>query len=147
MDKYIWIAITFIAGVILPLQAGINTKLGKAVSSPAMASLLSFMVGLLAMLVYIIVTQQSYSLKGLKDAPPHAWLGGILGAFYVTVIILAFPKIGPGLTFGLVVAGQLLLSIIMEHYQIMGAHHHPVSIGRVLGMLMIIGGVLVIKKM
>ena len=69
-----------------------------------------------------------------------------MGAFYVTVIVLAFPKIGPGLTYGLVVAGQLLTSMIMEHYQIMGTPHQPISIGRIAGMAMIVGGVVIIKK-
>jgi len=146
MEKYLWIIISFVAGAILPIQAGINTKLGKAANSPSVAALVSFIVGLLALLIYVLVTQQNYSLKGIKEAPAHAWLGGIFGAFYVTVIILAFPRIGPGYMFGLVIAGQLLLSIIMEHFQWLGAHHHPISLSRILGMLMIIGGVVLIKK-
>jgi transporter family-2 protein len=146
MEKYIWVIVSFLAGAFLPIQAGINTKLGKAASSPAVASLLSFFVGLMALLVYVLVTQQNYSLKGLKEAPAYAWTGGFIGAFYVTVIILAFPKIGPGMTFGLVIAGQLLLSIIMEHFQLLGAHHHPVNFARVIGMLLIVSGVVLIKK-
>jgi transporter family-2 protein len=146
MEKYIWVIVSFLAGAFLPIQAGINTKLGKAASSPAVASLLSFFVGLMALLVYVLVTQQNYSLKGLKEAPAYAWTGGFIGAFYVTVIILAFPKIGPGMTFGLVIAGQLLLSIIMEQFQLLGAHHHPVNFARVIGMLLIVSGVVLIKK-
>ena len=69
-----------------------------------------------------------------------------MGAFYVTIIVLAFPKIGPGLTFGLVVAGQLLISMLMEHYQIMGAQQIPISMGRIMGMLLIIGGVIIMKN-
>jgi transporter family-2 protein len=146
MEKYIWVIVSFLAGAFLPIQAGINTKLGRAASSPAVASLLSFFVGLMALLVYVLVTQQNYSIKGLKEAPAYAWTGGFIGAFYVTVIILAFPKIGPGMTFGLVIAGQLLLSIIMEHFQLLGAHHHPVNLARVLGMVLIVSGVVLIKK-
>ena len=68
------------------------------------------------------------------------------GRFLCYVIVLAFPKIGPGLTFGLVVAGQLLTSMIMEHFQIMGTPHQPISIGRIAGMAMIVGGVVIMKK-
>ncbi len=146
MEKYIWVLVSFIAGVLLPVQAGINAKLGKAASSGAVASLLSFLVGLMALVVYILITQQSYSIKGLKEAPAYAWTGGLIGAFYVTVIIFAFPKIGPGLTFGLVIAGQLLLSIIMEHFQLLGAHHHPINLSRIIGMVMIVAGVVLIKR-
>ncbi len=146
MEKYIWVLVSFIAGVLLPVQAGINAKLGKAASSGAVASLLSFLVGLMALLVYILVTQQTYSIKGLKEAPAYAWTGGLIGAFYVTVIIFAFPKIGPGLTFGLVIAGQLLLSVVMEHFQLLGAHHHPINLSRVIGMVLIVAGVVLIKR-
>lgn len=146
MEKYLWVIVSFFAGAFLPIQAGINAKLGKAANSPAMASLLSFLVGLMALIVYLIVSQQNYSIKGLKEAPSYAWTGGLIGAFYVTVIIFAFPKIGPGLTFGLVIAGQLLLSIIMEHFQLLGAHHHPINLSRIIGMLLIVGGVVLIKK-
>jgi len=147
MDKIIWIILVFLAGTFLPIQAGMNSKLAKTGGSPVYASMISFAVGVITLIVYILITSQNISLKGLKEAPAYAWLGGILGAFYVTVIILAFPKIGPGLTFGLVVAGQLLISMIMEHFQIMGSQPHPVSIGRIMGMLLIVAGVIMMKRL
>jgi transporter family-2 protein len=146
MDKMMWALLAVIAGAFLPLQAGMNGRLAKTGGSPVHASMISFAVGVLALVIYILLTAQAVSWKGLKAAPPYAWAGGALGAFYVTVIVLAFPKIGPGLTFGLVVAGQLLLSMLMEHFQIMGAQHQPVSLGRIAGMLLIVAGVTVMKR-
>lgn len=136
----------FIAGTFLPIQSGMNNKLAKTGGSPIHASMISFAIGLLALVIYILLTSQDISWRGIKDAPTYAWLGGVLGAFYVTIIVLAFPKIGPGLTFGLVVAGQLLISMLMEHYQIMGAQQIPISMGRIMGMLLIIGGVIIMKN-
>lgn len=146
MDKIIWIAMAFLAGAFLPLQAGLNSKLAKTGGSPVHASMISFAVGVVALIVYIFLTSQNVSWKGIREAPAYAWTGGVLGALYVTIIVLAFPKIGPGLTFGLVVAGQLLISMLMEHFQVLGAQSQPVSIGRILGMLLIIVGVIVMKK-
>lgn len=146
MDKILWVLMAFLAGSLLPIQAGMNSKLAKTGGSPVHASLFSFLVGSIALLMYILLMSQSISWKDLKSAPTYTWAGGILGAIYVTVIIYAFPKIGPGLTFGLVVAGQLLLSAVMEHYQWMGAQHQPISLTRLAGMLLIIGGVLLMKK-
>lgn len=146
MDKILWIAMAFLAGAFLPLQAGLNNKLAKTGGSPVHASMISFAVGVVALVIYILLTSQNVSWKGIREAPAYAWAGGILGAFYVTVIVLAFPKIGPGLTFGLVVAGQLLISMLMEHFQVLGAQLQPVSIGRIVGMLLIIGGVLIMKR-
>lgn len=135
-----------IAGAFLPMQGSMNSKLAKAGENPVYASMISFTIGVLALVTYILLTSQNVSWKGLKDAPSYSWLGGVLGAFYVTVIIFAFPKIGPGLTFGLVVAGQLITSIVMEHFQIMGTPHQPISLGRIVGVLLIIIGVVAVKK-
>lgn len=146
MEKIFWIVMAFLAGTFLPIQAGMNNKLAKTGGSPVYASMISFAVGMVALLIYILVTSQNFSFKGVREAPAYAWAGGILGAFYVTVIVFTFPKIGPGLTFGLVIAGQLLISMLMEHFQLMGAQPQSISIGRIMGFLLIIGGVMMMKK-
>ncbi|MCR5862610.1 DMT family transporter [Flavobacterium sp. J372] len=146
MEKIIWIILAFLAGAFLPFQAGMNSKLAKTGGSPVHASMISFAIGVIALVMYIVLTSQNVSWKGLKDAPAYAWLGGVLGAFYVTVIVLAFPRIGPGMTFGLVVAGQLIISVLMENFNIMGAQEHSISFGRIIGMALIVGGVIIMKK-
>lgn len=146
MDKLIWVVLAFVSGAFLPIQAGLNTKLGKAAESPLYASLISFLVGMAGLVVYILLTNQTISWAGLKTAPLHAWLGGLLGAFYITIIIFAFPKLGPGLTFGLVVAGQMIVSALLEHFNILVAQQHPLNLMKVLGIGLVIAGVVIIRK-
>jgi len=146
MNKTIWMIAALLAGAFLPIQASINAKLGKAATSAFHASLISFLIGALTVSLYILLTKQTVSLAGIKTAPPYAWLGGLLGAFYVTIVILAFPKLGPALTFGLVITGQILLSALMEHFDILVAQQHSLNIWRILGFLMVIGGVILIRK-
>lgn len=146
MNKVIWILLAFVSGAFLPIQAGLNAKLGKAGQSALHASLTSFVVGTLALVIYILATRQTVSWEGLKAAPGYAWLGGLLGAFYVTVIVLAFPKLGPGLTFGLVVTGQMLFSALLEHYNILVAQPSPISWAKILGMTLIVAGVVIMRK-
>jgi len=141
-----WIALAFLSGAFLPIQAGLNTKLGKAAESPVYASMLSFAVGTLGLITYILITKQSMSWAGVREAPAHVWLGGLLGAFYVTIIILAFPKLGPGLTFGLVVAGQMIISILLEHFNILVAQQNSMSFMKLLGVLLVVAGVIIIRK-
>src|SRR5690349_14156311 len=125
MNKTIWILLTFLAGAFLPIQGGLNARLGKAAENPVYASLFSFIVGAAGLVLYILLTRQTISWTGLKEAPATVWTGGLLGAFYVTVIILAFPKLGPGLTFGLIVAGQMIISVLLEHFNILVAQQNP----------------------
>ncbi|WP_276374401.1 DMT family transporter [Chryseolinea sp. H1M3-3] len=146
MDKIIWIALALLSGAFLPIQAGLNTKLGKALASPVYASMFSFIVGAAGLITYIILTRQTISWAGIKDAPGYVWIGGLLGAFYVTVIILAFPKLGPGLTFGLVVAGQMTVSILLEHFNILVAQQNSISFMKVLGVLLVVAGVIIIRQ-
>lgn len=144
--KIIWLLLAFVAGGLLPVQAGLNAKMGKALSSPVHASLLSFVTGGIAIAIFLLLVKQPVNWQGAKETPWYAWLGGLLGAFYVTVIILAYPRIGPALTFGLVVLGQMLIAVLLDHFNVLVAQVHAINIWRILGVLMVIGGVVLIRK-
>jgi bacterial/archaeal transporter family-2 protein len=146
MSKFVWIIIAFVAGAVLPIQAGFNFRLGKSIYSPVYASMISFLVGMISVGLYGPATTQGLSLNELKTAPPYVWLGGILGGFYVTAVILTFPRLGPSLTFGLVVAGQMLVSIVLDHFNILVTQPHPINVWRVVGIMLVIAGVIVIRK-
>ena len=146
MSKNLWILMAFVAGAVLPIQAGLNAKLGKAGGSAIHASMISFVVGLVGLILYILITQQQVSVAGLKATPMHVWLGGLLGAFYVSVVVLAFPHLGPGLTFGLIIAGQLIISLLLEHFNILVAQASAINVYKIIGVVLIIIGVVIIKK-
>jgi len=144
--KITWIIIAFLAGTFLPIQAGLNTRLGKAIESPVHASLISFIIGAFTVLLYCLVTKQYVAWAGMKSAPIYVWLGGALGAFYVTAIILAFPQIGPAMTFGLVVAGQMIISVLLDHFNILVAQQHSINIWKLSGIVLIVLGVIIIRR-
>lgn len=146
MEKLPWIIAVFIAGSLLPIQAGLNTRMGQAIHSPVWASLISFAVGLVALLVYVAVTRQPLHTQSLKDVPTVTWVAGALGAIYVTTVVLAFPKLGPALTFGLIVAGQLIISVALDHFNILVHAQHSINAWRVLGIALIVVGVVIIRK-
>jgi transporter family-2 protein len=146
MNKLIWIVLALLAGAFLPIQAALNSKLGKAINSPVHASMVSFVVGVISIAMYILLSNQNVSFSGAKTAPGYVWIAGALGAFYVTVIILAFPRLGPALTFGLVIAGQMFISVLMDHLNILVTVQHPLNFYRVLGIGLVIAGVILIRK-
>ena len=144
--KITWIIVALLSGAFLPIQAGLNTRLGKSIESPVHASLFSFVIGALAVVPYVTLTRQHVAWIALKTTPVYTWIGGVLGAFYVTAIILAFPRIGPALTFGLVVTGQMVISVLLDHFNILVAQHHSINIWRLLGIVFIVAGVIIIRK-
>lgn len=146
MKDIFWILITLASGALLPIQAGLNTRLGKDTNNAVYASLISFVVGGIALLIYIIVTRQQGNLAGAKDTPLIYWIGGLIGALYVTITILAFPRIGPAMMFGLIVAGQMIMSVVLDHTNTLVAVQHSFNLYRLLGIILIIGGVVLLRK-
>jgi transporter family-2 protein len=145
--KTIWFLIVFISGALLPFQTGLNAKLGKSIASPAHSSFICFMIGALAMLVYIPFSRESVSWAGVKSVSLISLLGGgIAGAIFITATMLALPRIGMALTIGLVVAGQIIMAVLLDHFQILVADRHSMNLWRGLGILLIIAGVAIVEK-
>jgi transporter family-2 protein len=145
MDKIFWVGLALAAGCLIPLQGAFNAKLGGAAGSLLHASMLSFAIGTVAIAACVFATRQPVSWPGFLNAPWYAWLGGLCGAFSLTVIILTYPRLGPGLAFGLIVAGQLVASLLLEHFNILVAQPHPISFLRVVGLALVLGGVFLIR--
>lgn len=144
---YFFLLLAAAAGAMLPIQAGLNAKMGKAVGDPVYASLISFVVGALVLFVYALIAKVDLTqITQAGTAHWSVWTAGLLGAFYVTAVIMLVPKIGVALTFGLVVTGQLGLSLVLDHYGLLGLPVHPVNWQRIAGILLTIGGVVLIRK-
>ena len=85
-------------------------------------------------------------LTTLSHSPWWVWLGGLGGAFLVTVTIVAVPKLGATTMFAFFLAGQMLASLILDHFGLLGYPVHPVSLWRVVGVFLLCAGVLLIKN-
>lgn len=147
MQQIILIGVAILAGMFLPFQAALNAKMGAVVQNPLLGSLISFVVGTIGLLVYILISRVPISnLLAARSAPTLVWIAGLLGAFYVTAIILLVPRLGVALTFGLVIGGQMLISLVFDHFGLLGTPVHAMSPMRLLGAIFLIAGVLIIRK-
>ena len=81
-----------------------------------------------------------------KNAPAVAWIGGLLGAFYVTANVLLVPRLGVAMTFSLIIAGQMLVTVIIDHFGLLGVPVKEVSLPRAAGILLITAGVVLIRR-
>ena len=146
MEKFYWIGLVLLAGAILPIQAGLNGKMGKVLESPEWAVLISFLVGTITMILYVIVMRLPINFQKINDVPKSTWIAGVLGAIYVTTVVLAFPRLGAALTFGLIVAGQLIISLVLDHFKILVSVQHPINLPRLLGVALIVAGVIIFRR-
>ncbi|QER40676.1 DMT family transporter [Acinetobacter suaedae] len=130
-------------GVAMAFQTAINAQLREHLHSPLQAAFLSFLVGtiILALLVYFQSTAKP-TLGELSQIPWFLWIGGFLGVYAISMSIYTAPKLG-FLTFsGLVIFGQLTISILLDHFGWLGTEKIPVNWQRLLGSIVIFIGVL-----
>ena len=78
--------------------------------------------------------------------PAWAWLGGLIGAFYVAVMIFAVPKLGTATAFGVAIAGQIILSAVLDHFGLLGLKTHPLSVLRATGVVLLLAGVVMVQR-
>lgn len=146
-SQLFFIFLAIIAGAVLPLQAGLNVQLGKSVHQPIFAAFASFLVGTLGLLLYLFILKFDFSsISQTKTVSPLVWIAGILGAFYVAVVIILAPKLGTALTFVLVVAGQMTVSLILDHYGLLGLPIKQINWQRLLGVTFLVVGVVLIRR-
>jgi transporter family-2 protein len=142
-----YVVLAFVAGMALTVQVGINSTLRRGLGNPGMATLVSFLVGTMGLALFLLFTRTSLPTKlAIASVPPWAWFGGLVGAFYVATTVIAGPKLGSATLLALVVLGQLLASLVIDHYGWIGFPEHPISTTRILGAILLFSGVLLIVR-
>jgi bacterial/archaeal transporter family-2 protein len=139
--------LAFAAGVLLITQVGINATLRHGLGTPVAAALMSFLVGSLALALFLLATRAPWPGRiQMLAAPWWAWLGGLLGAFYVVSTIIVGPRLGAAAMLALIVLGQLSASLLVDHYGWLGFARHPLTPLRLAGAALLFGGVLLIVR-
>jgi bacterial/archaeal transporter family-2 protein len=134
------------AGVSVAVQQVLNGGLRTALGSPAWAGFISYVGGLLTMIVVLLVLGEHLpSWKAVANTPWWAWSGGVLGGVFILLMILLLPSLGAATLIALVVAGQMATAITLDHFGAFGLAQHPISISRLLGAALLIAGVILIK--
>ncbi|HUR30895.1 MAG TPA: DMT family transporter [Saprospiraceae bacterium] len=145
--QYIYLLLALLAGTMMPTQAAINNKLAMQVQSPVLSSFISFGVGLAALFIYILISGIPLgNLSLAKNAHPVAWLGGLCGAFFVTAVVIVVPRLGVALTFSIIIMGQMLATLPIDHFGFLGTVVKQINVPRILGVILIIIGVLIVRR-
>ena len=135
-----------LGGAATALQAPTNARMMGAVGSPVNAAFVSFAVGTAALGILAVILQARPDMAASRALPWYAWVGGLYGAIFVVAAAWGVPRLGVATTIILMVAGQLLLSVALDHFGAMGMPKQPISWGRVAGVLMVLGGVLMVRR-
>lgn len=141
-----------IAGVLMPVQAGINAQLHREVGHPIGAAFVSFFVGTVALVVlyailYLGARAPAPAFGKLVAAPWYlVYSGGLIGAFAVFTMLTLAPKLGASVLIASFLTGQMIASVALDHYGVLGYSEHPVNLWRLLGVGFLIAGVFLIRR-
>ena len=146
--NYIYIIVAILGGIVFALQPAINENVARSLNHPLQASLISFFVGtVLLIVINVLLRIELPSTEQLLAIPQWMWLsGGAIGSFVVTAAIVVQPKIGAGVWVACYVSGQLTTSILMDNYGWFGLEVHPINIMRSLGVFFLAVGTILIAR-
>jgi len=138
--------LVLLAGAMTAAQPPTNAVLARESGSVMFAALLSFAVGTLVLIAVVLATQVRPALAPLRDVPWWAWAGGFYGAFFVAVGAYAAPRLGIASLITIAVAGQLVAALVIDHFGAFGLARAPISPGRILGILLVLAGVVLVRR-
>lgn len=135
-----------VAGALVPFQAGSNAALGRALGHPLWATLVSLLISLLVLLPVLLSLRVPAPLLGQAgQLPLWGWLGGVAGVIYISAALLITPRLGATGFIVCVIAGQMLASLLIDHFGLVGLPLKEINLGRIAGVLLILIGMLVVQ--
>ncbi len=139
--------VMLIAGLGIPIMAALNAGLGAKLENPMFASTILFVVAIVAALISLLIFQGIPTPNFSAQIPLHFYLGGLFVVFYVLTITWIAPKFGIGNAVAFVLLGQLISMATIDHFHLMNAQHHPITLQRISGLaLMAVGVFLAVRR-
>jgi transporter family-2 protein len=135
----------FSAGALLSIQAGVNARLRVTLGSPLWAALGSFFVGMVALVAVCLAARLPWpDARRIAAAPAWIWIGGLFGATYLTLSAAFATRLGATALIAAVVSGQLVCSVVLDHFGWAGFSVQRLTATRAIGVLLLgVGAALV----
>lgn len=143
-----WQIFGVIVGMLMASQIAINAELGRNLGSPIHASSVSFTIGTIILLTVVGFKEHGYGKIKLAvgpNKPKWIWFGGILGGTYVLGTVNLVPELGNSTVILLALVGQMLISLVIDHFGLLGAKRNKIILVQILGSLVMLSGVLMTK--
>lgn len=140
-------ALAVAAGISIVIQQVLNTNLRTALNSAAWSGFVSYAVGLACMALLALALRDPLPSPALAARIPWwAWSGGLFGALFIGLAIVLVPQLGAAAFIALLVAGQMLASVAFDHFGWMGLAQRPLDGPRLIGVVLLVGGVILIRR-
>ena len=144
MSKLLLLLLIFVSGVMVAVQPSVNARLAQKIGLVE-SSTVSFLVGTVALFLLAMVFGQG-SFRGLPQASWWELTGGLMGAIFVSVVILVVPRLGTGPVMAVAIAGQLLTALLLDQFQLFGFREIPITLPRIFGAVLMLLGTWLITR-
>lgn len=134
------VALVFMAGMAIAVQAPINGALGRAAEDGVLAAGISFLVGFVVLAIFMLVRGKFPQPATLGNIPWWMWTGGALGAFYVWAALTAVQKLGVLSMTAALILGQLAAALAMDASGAFGIEVRSISWQRLVSVGLVAGG-------
>ena len=143
----LYVAAVLVVGFCVPIMSFANGLLAKTISSPYVATLISFCVAAMVMTGIVITTNQPFpATAALAQTKWFMWIGGLFIVMNIVTLTVVPQKIGVGNTIILFVSGQIFSSVIIDHFGLLNFQQHALNWQRLLGVALLVSGIILIKK-
>lgn len=140
-------ALALAAGASVVVQQALNSNLRTALNSAAWSGFVSYAVGLACMaLLALAIRDPLPSASAATRIPLWAWSGGLFGAIFIGLAIFLVPTLGAATFIAVLVTGQMLTSLTLDHFGWLGLAQRPVDLPRLVGAALLIAGVVLIRR-
>jgi transporter family-2 protein len=135
--------------MLIPAQAAMNAKMRAYVINPAYGAMVNFAVGAAALafvILIMVLQQQPGSWRSAASAPWWSWCGGFIGVMLVVSGILVVPRTGAATFSVVLITGQLIGALIMDHFGWLGLSERPISLSRIAGIIFLLLGIWLVQR-
>jgi bacterial/archaeal transporter family-2 protein len=136
----LFVPLSLLAGGLLAVQAGANTQLSKATGSPFAATTIQVVIAGALLLIMAAATGTVLAFVSVPNVPWWHVTGGIATAIYVASTIILFPRLGAVVSVGLFIAGQMLASLSLDTFGVLGVPRQPPEAVTILATLVVFAG-------
>jgi transporter family-2 protein len=142
-----YVLMALCVGALFPVQSAANALLGRGIGGPVAATLVSFASGLVVLLcLNALLFRQWPSLRDLASQPlPLLWVGGTIGAIFLSANVFLAPRLGSAATLSFVMAGQLVSALAIDRFGLFGFSLRDLSAGRIGGVALVVIGALLVR--
>jgi bacterial/archaeal transporter family-2 protein len=142
-----FLLLAVLAGAMLPVQTGVNVQLRGLLGHPLAAALVSFLVGSIGLAAALLLSRVPLPVGAAWGRSAWwQWGGGLLGAVYIVGTVVLAPRLGAATLVAALVGGQMIASLVVDHFGWIGFAVHPVTPLRLLGGALIVVGVVLVRR-